>query len=114
MRVGPALALPDNAASTAGKLGEWAVRQGVGQAGVPTMPPADPSQAEGIKEKELLEALAREPSGKLTAVGATLETSLTVGEAERILQALAAKGYLEVTVEHGRLVYALWEPDAPP
>ena len=35
-------------------------------------------------------------------------------EAERMLQVLAAKGSLEVTVEHGRLHYALWEHDAPP
>jgi hypothetical protein len=47
-------------------------------------------------------------------VGAALETSLTVEEADRLLQALAAKGHLEITVEHGRLVYALWEPVAPP
>jgi len=31
-----------------------------------------------------------------------------------MLQALAAKGHLEVTVEHGRLLYSLWEHDAPP
>jgi hypothetical protein len=36
-----------------------------------------------------------------------LENSLSVEEAERMLQALAAKGHLEATVEHGRLVYAL-------
>jgi hypothetical protein len=30
-----------------------------------------------------------------------------------MLQALAAKGHLEVSVEDGRLVYALWEGDAP-
>jgi hypothetical protein len=30
-----------------------------------------------------------------------------------MLQALAAKGHLEVSVEHGRLVYALWKRDAP-
>jgi hypothetical protein len=29
-----------------------------------------------------------------------------------MLQALAAKGHLEVSVEHGRLLYALWEIDA--
>jgi hypothetical protein len=34
-------------------------------------------------------------------------------EAERILQDLAVKGHLEVTVEHGRLHYSLWERDAP-
>jgi hypothetical protein len=44
--------------------------------------------------------------------GAALETSLSVGEAERMLQALAAKGHLQVTVEYGRLHYSLWEPDA--
>jgi hypothetical protein len=37
-----------------------------------------------------------------------------VGEAERKLSALAAKGYFELTVEHGRLLYALWKIDAPP
>jgi hypothetical protein len=32
-----------------------------------------------------------------------------------MLQALAAKGHLQVSLEHGRLVYALMgEPDAPP
>jgi hypothetical protein len=51
--------------------------------------------------------------GKLSAVGAALETSLSVGEAERMLQALAAKGHLVVSGEHGSLVYALWERDAP-
>jgi len=30
-----------------------------------------------------------------------------------MLEALAAKGHLKVTVEHGTLVYALWESDAP-
>jgi hypothetical protein len=45
--------------------------------------------------------------------GAALETSLTLEEADRMLSALAAKGHLEVTVEHGRLLYSLWEGDAP-
>jgi hypothetical protein len=75
------------------------------------VPPTGPSEAEGIKEKELLQALGRR--GKLTAVEAALETSLSVEEAEGMLQALAAKGHLEVTVEHGRLLYALWDRDAP-
>ncbi len=109
---GLALALPVVAASVAGKLGRQAVLQGVGQAGVPALPRAGPSQAEGIKEKELLQALGRAPNGKLTVAGAALETSLSVGEAERMLQALAAKGHLQVTVEYGRLHYSLWEPDA--
>jgi hypothetical protein len=46
-------------------------------------------------------------------VGASLETSLSVHEAERLLQELAAKGHLKVTVEHGRLHYAHWRRDAP-
>ena len=75
------------------------------------MPSAGPSVAEALKEKELLEALFRRE--KLTAVEAALESSLSVEEAERMLEALAVKGHLKVSVEHGRLVYALWEPDAP-
>ena len=51
--------------------------------------------------------------GKLTAVEAALESSLSVEEAERMLQELAAKGHLEVSIEHGRLHYALWDREAP-
>ena len=70
------------------------------------------ASAEGAtKEKELLGALGRR--GALTVAGAALETSLTVEEAERMLSALAAKGHLEVIVEHGRLLYSLWERDSP-
>jgi hypothetical protein len=69
------------------------------------------SPEEGAAEKELLEALARRSA--LTVMGAALETSLTVGEADRTLSALAAKGHLEVRVEHGRLLYSLWEGDGP-
>jgi hypothetical protein len=87
--VGLVVALP----RVAGKLGRPAVPPGVGQAGV------------------LGGALDRR--GKLTAVEAALETSLSVEEAERMLQALAAKGHLRVTIEHGRLVYALWKHRAP-
>ncbi len=106
---GLALALPGGAARVAGNLGGRAVRQGLDEAGLLHMGPA--SEAEGIKEKELLQAL--DQRGKPTAVEAALETSLSVEEAERMLQTLAAKGHLEVTVEHGRLLYALWERDAP-
>jgi capsular polysaccharide biosynthesis protein len=114
--VGTALALPSVAASIAGTLGRPAVPQGVGQAGLPGGWHGGPSQAYVIKdyvimEKELLEALGR--WGKLTAVEAALESSLSVAEAERMLQDLAAKGHLEVTVEHGRLYYAIWDRDAP-
>jgi hypothetical protein len=104
-------ALPGGGASLAGKLGKWAVRP-IGEAGGPAVPPADPSDADVLKEKELLRALRR--CRKLTAVEAALETSLSVQEADRMLSALAAKGHLEVSVEDGRLVYALWERDAPP
>ncbi len=86
--VGVVLALPGVAASVAGKLGRPIVLQGASQAAV------------------LGEALDRR--GKLTAVEAALESSLSVEEAERMLEALAAKGHLEVTVEHSRLYYALW------
>ena len=65
-----------------------------------------PSKVEGIKEQELLEALGR--TGKLTAVEASLESSLSVEEANRMLFDLAARGHLELTVEHGRLVYSFW------
>jgi hypothetical protein len=37
-----------------------------------------------------------------------------VEEAERMLQVLATEGLLEVTVEHGRLLYAIWDHDALP
>jgi hypothetical protein len=73
--------------------------------------PAGTSAKDGAKEKELLEALERR--GKLTVAGVALETSLTVEEADRMLSALAAKGHLEVRVEHCRLLYSLWEGDAP-
>ena len=53
--------------------------------------------AEGIKEKELLEALVRR--GKLTAVEAALETSLSVEEADLMLCELAVRGHLEVSLE---------------
>jgi hypothetical protein len=37
-----------------------------------------------------------------------------VEEADRmLLSESAAKGHLEVTVEHGRRLYSLWEEDAP-
>ena len=69
------------------------------------------AQAEGIMEKELLLALGR--LRKVTAVEAALESLLSVEEAERMLQESAAKGNLEVSIEHGRLHYALWYREAP-
>jgi capsular polysaccharide biosynthesis protein len=71
--------------------------------------PIDPSEAKLSKEQELLQALRRR--GKLTAVEAAVETSLSVEEADRILSELAYNGHLQVIVEHGRLYYAFWERD---
>ena len=44
---------------------------------------------------------------------ASLATSLSVEEANRMLFELAARGHLEVTVEHGKLLYSFWRHDAP-
>jgi hypothetical protein len=62
-----------------------------------------------LKEKELLEALARH--GEITAARAALETSLSVSEADRMLSELAKDGHVEVRAREGRLGYALWERD---
>jgi capsular polysaccharide biosynthesis protein len=56
---GLALALPVLAASVAGNLGRRTVLLGIGQAGVPSVAPSGPSEAEAIKENELLQALGR-------------------------------------------------------
>ena len=100
------LALPGVGARVGGTLGERPSRQGVGQEGVLGWWHRDYSIVERIKEKKLLRALGRR--GKLTAVEAALETSLTVEEADRILSELAHNGHLEVTVEHGKLLYSFW------
>jgi capsular polysaccharide biosynthesis protein len=108
--VGLAFASPVLAASGIGRAARRATsvvgRTPLAARGVPATPP----HTEAAKEKELLEAIGRR--GKLTVAGVALETSLTVGEADRMLSALAAKGHLEVAVEHGRLLYSLWEGDA--
>jgi hypothetical protein len=62
-----------------------------------------------LKEKELLEVLARH--GEVTAARAALETSLSVAEADRMLSELAKDGHVEVRACEGRLGYALWEQD---
>jgi hypothetical protein len=104
---GTLVALPAVGARVAGTLGERPTRQGVGLAGVLRRQRRDRSIVERVKEKKLLLALGRR--GKLTAVEAALETSLSVEEAERMLQALAAKGHLQVTVESGKLLYSFWD-----
>jgi capsular polysaccharide biosynthesis protein len=108
---GLALALLGVGTRVAGALGDRPSRQGVGQAGVLGRRHRDYSIVERIKEKKLLLALGRR--GKLTAVEAALETSLSVEEADRILSELAHNGHLKVTVEHGKLLYSFWEHDAP-
>lgn len=76
-----------------------------------TRSPVGTSATAAGREKELLGELRRH--GELTVAGAALETSLTVEEADQMLSALAAKGHLEVRIEQGRLLYSLWERDAP-
>ena len=99
------------AARAAGILSERVrvVRQGVGQARLPGRRHLGSSEAERIKEQELLEALDRR--GKLTALEAALESSLSVEEADRMLYELALRGHLEITLEHGRLLYSFWKAD---
>jgi hypothetical protein len=64
---------------------------------------SDASATEAAGEKELLQAIRR--YGETTA--AALETSLSEEEADRMLSVLTVRGHLEVSLEHGRLVYAL-------
>jgi hypothetical protein len=68
--------------------------------------PAGPAVA-NARERELLEALQRR--GELTPAQAAMETTLTVNEADEMLEALAAKGHLDVRVRGGGLFYGLWE-----
>jgi hypothetical protein len=62
------------------------------------------------RERELLKALQRR--GELTPAQAAMETSLTVNEADKMLEDLAAKGHLDVRVRGGGLFYGLWESDS--
>lgn len=66
--------------------------------------------AANARERELLEALQRR--GELTPAQAAMETSLTVSEADKMLEGLAAKGHLDVRVRGGGLFYSLWETDS--
>lgn len=68
--------------------------------------PDEPAAANS-RERELLEALQRR--GELTPAQAAMETSLTVNEADKMLEDLAAKGHLDVKVRGGGLFYGLWE-----
>ena len=71
--------------------------------------PAEPAVANS-RERELLEALQRR--GELSPAQAAMETSLTVNEADKMLDDLAAKGHLDVKVRGGGLFYWLWETEA--
>ena len=66
-----------------------------------------PAGRRRARERELLEALQRR--GELTPAQAAMETTLTVNEADEMLEALAAKGHLDVRVRGGGLFYGLWE-----
>ena len=57
------------------------------------------------KEKELLGAL--EEHRELTPAEAALRTSLTVDEAQKMLEGLARKGHLDPKTDHGSTSYAL-------
>jgi DNA-binding CsgD family transcriptional regulator len=59
----------------------------------------------GRGELELLEALTER--GELTPAAAAMRTSLTVDEASRMLDGLAAKGHLEPPMEDGVVAYVL-------
>ena len=71
--------------------------------------PSQPPVA-NARERELLEALQRR--GELTPAQAAMETSLTVKEADGMLEDLAAKGHLDVKVRGGGLFYGLWETES--
>ena len=61
------------------------------------------------KERELLHVLAER--GELTPTTAAMRTSLTVGEASKMLEELVRKGHLKLQVEDGTIAYALYERD---
>ncbi len=85
------------------RAGEWIPRQRLATWY------SDDSIIERVKEKKLLRAIGRR--GKLTALRAAVDTSLSVAESRRILEELAFAGHLEVTVEHGKLLYGFWARD---
>lgn len=65
------------------------------------LPPRD------SREKKLLEALQRR--GELTPAQAAMETSLSVRQADEMLENLASKGHLDVRVRGGGIFYSLWD-----
>jgi ATP/maltotriose-dependent transcriptional regulator MalT len=63
------------------------------------------------KEKELLRAL--EERGEITPATAAMRTSLTVEEASKMLDKLAARGHMRVLNQDGVLAYTLPGKDQP-
>ena len=64
------------------------------------------------KEKELLRAL--EERGEITPAAAAMRTSLTIEEASRMLEKLAARGHLQVLNREGVLAYTLFGKEQGP
>ena len=64
------------------------------------------------RERELLEALR--VHGELTPARVAMETSLSVAEADRMLNKLAKDGHLEVRTRGMGLTYALWTSPTTP
>ena len=63
------------------------------------------------KEKELLRAL--EERGEITPAAAAMRTSLTIEEASKMLEKLAAKGHMQVLNQDGVLAYTFFSKDQP-
>lgn len=61
------------------------------------------------KERQLLEALSRR--GEMTPAQASMETSLTVKEADEMMKELASGGHLDVRVRGAAIFYSLWGDD---
>ena len=61
------------------------------------------------KERELLGALSEHE--EITPTRAAMETSLTVEEADGMLEDLATEGHLEVRVCGGGIFYGLWRAE---
>lgn len=70
----------------------------------PAPPKPDPPKLD--KESELLRAM-KENGGRISAVKASMETSLTVKEADAMLSELASNGHLLAEPSGGAMVYAL-------
>jgi hypothetical protein len=70
-------------------------------------------EAAGFGAEKLLLLPTRDAGGAITAVGAALETPLTVDEAEGILVRLANDGHLRVESHDGAL-YCVLPADLPP